>query len=421
MLFRSVGDQIRIAGYSSANKIVNKGIYEVPENLSTNCENEALGTFTYGQILNHVYDMFDKNQDVTGQIPGTSNLRDKPDARLKGGTILQHEGSLLPAIFGLVDSESNLSLALDYVNLEYEKWYSAFLTHAVKTTYEGVARDRVDEIIKAITPGRTTSFPFYYEDMIGWGENVSTRAHIVAGATQTEYAIDSQHDITALSNRAVYIYLNGELLLVGSDYTFSTVDDSITVTRPLAEGDTIVIKDYADTKGSYMPPSPTKLGMYPKFKPEVILDDTYITTTSMIRKHDGSFIKAYGDERDDLIIELERRIYNNIKTVYDRSLSHICDVTPSVFTATDYSLAEVDGVMSRDFHTWAGRNNIQYINNTTFSEGSLFTYNYANSTDRVKNEKLPGYWRGIYKYFYDTDAPHVRPWEIGRASCRERV
>ena len=114
-----------------------------------------------------------RTQDVTGQIPGTSNLRDKPDARLKGGTILQHEGSLLPAIFGLIDNESNIATAIDYVNLEYEKWYSAFLTHAVGTAYEGVARDRVDEIIKAITPGRNTSFPFYYEDMIGWGENVS--------------------------------------------------------------------------------------------------------------------------------------------------------------------------------------------------------------------------------------------------------
>ena len=176
----AVNDRVRIAGYSSANKITNKGIYEAPENLSINAENESLGTFTYGQILNHVRDMFDKNQDVTGQIPGTSNLRDKPDARLKGGTILQHEGSLLPAIFGLIDSESNISTAIDYVNLEYEKWYSAFLTHAVGTAYEGVARDRVDEIIKAITPGRNTSFPFYYEDMIGWGENVSTRTHTVA-------------------------------------------------------------------------------------------------------------------------------------------------------------------------------------------------------------------------------------------------
>ena len=407
-----VGDQIRIAGYSSAKKVADKGIYEVPENLSINSENESLGTFTFGQILTHVQDIFDKNQEVTGQIPGTSNLRDKPDARLKGGTILQHEGTLLPAIFGLIDGESNINSAIDYVNLEYEKWYSSFLTHAVGTAYEGVARDRVDEIIKAITPGRTSSFPFYYEDMIGWGENVSTRTHTVAGASQTEYAIDSQHDITSLSNRAVYIYLNDELLILGSDYTFSTVDDSIDVKRTLAEGDKIVIKDYSDTKGSYMPPSPTKLGMYPKYTPEIISDDTYITTTSVIRKHDGSFIKAFGDERDDLIIELERRIYNNIKTTYDGSLSHICDVTPSVFTGTDFSLTEVDGVMSRDFHIWAGRNNVQYINNTTFSEGSPFTYNYSQSTDRIKNEKLPGYWRGIYKYFYDTDAPHVRPWEM---------
>ena len=406
------GDQIRIAGYSSAKKIKDKGIYEVPENLSINSENASLGTFTYGQILKHVQDIFDKNQDVTGQIPGTSNLRDKPDAKLKGGTILQHEGSLIPAIFSLVDRESNFVSAIDYANLEYEKWYSAFLTHATDTAYEGVARDRVDEIITAITQGRTSSFPFFYEDMLGWGENVSTRTHTVAGSSQTDYAIDSQFDITKLSNRAVYIYLNDELLILGTDYTFSTVDDSITVTRSLAEGDKIVIKDYSDTKGSYLPPSPTKLGMYPKYKPEIISDDTYITTTNMIRRHDGSFIKAYGDERDDLIIELERRIYNNIKTEYDSTLTNISDVMPSVFTSTDFTLGEINDVMASDFHVWAGRNNVQYINNTTFSEGSPFTYNYANSTDRIKKEKLPGYWRAIYKYFYDTDAPHVRPWEM---------
>ena len=25
---------------------------------------------------------------------------------------------------------------------------------------------------------------------------------------------------------------------------------------------------------------------------------------------------------------------------------------------------------------------------------------------------MPGYWRGIYKYFYDTDRPHTHPWEM---------
>ena len=153
--------------------------------------------------------------------------------------------------------------------------------------------------------------------MIGYGENVSTRSYTVMGSSQTDYALDSQQDITILSNRAVYVYHNDVQLVLGTDYTFSTTDDSVSIRKTLAEGDRIVIKDYADTTGSYMPPSPTKLGMYPKFTPEAFTDTTYLTDTAVIRKHDGSIIKAYGDERDDLILELEKRIYNNIKITYD--------------------------------------------------------------------------------------------------------
>jgi len=408
----AVNDQIRVAGYSGADKIVNKGIYEVPENLSTNSLNMQLGTFTFGQILGHVRDIFDKNQDVTGAIPGESNLRDRPNARLKGGSIHQHEAPLLPAVFGLIDQESNTILAIDYANQEYEKWYNAFLTHAIGTAYEGNAADRVDEIVPAITLGRKSTFPFYYEDMIGWGENVSTRTYTVLGATQTDYALDSQHDITTTSNRAVYVYLNDVQLILGTDYTFSTVDDSVTISTTLAEGDIVKIKDYSDTTGSYMPPSPTKLGMYPKYKPESFTDTTYITDTAVIRRHDGSIIKAYGDERDDLILELEKRIYNNLKTAHDPSLIDIHDVTPSAFTSTEYTLQEINDVAATDFYTWSGRNSVQYINNTSFVEGSPFTYNYARSTDRLNIQSLPGHWRGIYNYFYDTDAPHLRPWEM---------
>lgn len=408
----AVNDQIRIAAHSSADKIEEKGIYEIPENLATNSLNQQLGTFTFGQILNHVRDIFDKNQEVTGTVPGVSNLRDRPGARLKGGSIHQHEGPLLPAVFNLIDQDANFVTALDFANQEYEKWYNSFLTQATGTAYEGVAADRVDEIITAITPGRNNSFPFFYEDMVGWGENVSTRSYTVQGASQTDYALDSQHDITTLSNRAVYVYLNGTQLLLGTDYTFSTTDDSISISKALAEGDKIVIKDYADTTGSYMPPSPTKLGMYPKFTPETFTDTTYITDTVVIRKHDGSIIKAYGDERDDLILELEKRIYNNIKVTYDATLVDIHDVLPSAFTTTEYTLQEIDNVMGPDFYQWAGRNSVQYINNTAFKEGSPFTYNYARSKGRLIGENLPGHWRAIYKYFYDTDAPHVRPWEM---------
>ena len=407
-----VGDQIRIAGYSSAEKVDDKGIYEIPENLETNAENLQLGTFTYGQILGHVQDILDKNSDVTGVIPGTSNLRDKPDARLKGGRIHQHDGSLLPAVFGLIDQQTNVIRSIEYTSQEYEKWYNSFLTYAVGTAYEGVPADRVDEIISAISQGKNSSFPFYYEDMVGYGENVSVRNYTVQDSSITEYAIDSIFSTTTLSNRALYVYVNDVQLILNSDYTVSTTDDSINITSTLAAGDKIKIKDYEDTTGSYIPPTPTKLGMYPKFTPQTFTDNTYLTSTTVIRKHDGSIIKSYGDERDDLILELEKRIYNNCKTAYDATLLNVDDVTPSAFNSTEYSLNDVTEIMGPDFYTWAGRNGVQYINNTVFKEATPFTYNYSRSTDRLNKTTLPGYWRGIYKYFYDTDSPHTRPWEM---------
>ena len=127
----------------------------------------------------------------------------------------------------------------------------------------------------------------------------------------------------------MYVYLNDVQLILGTDYTFSTTDDTVNISATLAEGDIIKIKDYSDTTGSYIPATPTKLGIYPSYKPETFTDTTYITDTDVIRRHDGSIIKAYGDERDDLILELEKRIYNNIKVTYDQTLLDVNEVVPS--------------------------------------------------------------------------------------------
>jgi len=116
-----VDDFVKILAYSSADKIDDKGIYEIPENLSVNAHNDTIGDFTFGQVLAHVKDIFEKNTDVTGIIPGNSNLRDKPDSRHIGGTIQQHGGSLLPAVFSLLDQKANLINAITFNSNEYEK------------------------------------------------------------------------------------------------------------------------------------------------------------------------------------------------------------------------------------------------------------------------------------------------------------
>ena len=44
--------------------------------------------------------------------------------------------------------------------------------------------------------------------------------------------------------------------------------------------------------------------------------DEYPIGVAFIRGHDGSYVKAYKDFRDELLLELETRIFNNIKADY---------------------------------------------------------------------------------------------------------
>jgi len=129
------------------------------------------------------------------------------------------------------------------------------------------------------------------------------RNYTVQDPEELEYAIDSQFDTTVPSTRAVYVYLNDQILILGYDYIFNTESDGVTITKALNTGDKITIKDYENTAGSFVPPTPTKLGMYPKFKPEKIIDNTYRTPVEVIVGHDGSRTIAFGDYRDDLLLE----------------------------------------------------------------------------------------------------------------------
>jgi hypothetical protein len=407
----TVGDLVKLECYSKTAKQSAVGLYEIPENISTNPFNEQIATATFGQILRHVHDIHEKNIDVVGPMPGSSNLRDLPDVRLKGGTILQHIGPMPAAYFNLIDTNANFVSALDYCRDAYARYKEAFLNYDTGKTYDGTVAQRVDDIIAGLAKDKNFSFPFFYEDMVGHGENVSTRSYTVQDENEVEYAIDSQFDITTASNRAVYVYLNDTLLLRDTDYSFSTTEDSITVITTLAVGDKLVIKDYTDTTGSFVPPTPTKMGIYPKFKPESITDNTYRTSQTVIVGHDGSRTKAYGDFRDDILLELEKRIYNNCKTAYDETLLPVSEVIPSGFVDTDYTAQEITDVLSTDFYAWAGKNAIDYQINSAYSAADPFTYNYRFNRD-INGDLLPGYWRAIYKRFYDTDRPHTHPWEM---------
>mgnify|MGYP001171674821 CR=1 FL=1 len=69
-------------------------------------------------------------------------------------------------------------------------------------------------------------------------------------------------------------------------------------------------------------------------------------------------------------------------------------------------------LFAKDFFAWSGTFAVDYSTNDTYQADNELTWNFSDYRNSVDNSALPGYWRGIYKQIFNTDAPHSRPWEI---------
>jgi hypothetical protein len=195
-------------------------------------------------------------------------------------------------------------------------------------------------------------------------------------------------------------------LVKEQDYTISPTAPSLTVTLDLLPGDQITVKEFNQTYGSYVPNTPTKMGLYPSFVPEVILDSNYTIPTYFIRGHDGSYNQLYGDYvdgnlndfRDQVLLEFESRIYNNLK-LSDIIPIRDYDVIPGFFRNTGYSYDEVLSIYSQSFLNWVGQNRVEFKPQTGYSSTDQFSYNYGQSGNKIdRSQILQGYWRGRYQY-----------------------
>lgn len=407
----TVGDKIDILIYSD--KVSSIGYYQVPNNLDYNSKNVQLKDVTLGQLRNNLIAVGQNNPRVAGSALGETGLRDIPVDNY-GGNILQHSAPLIyPQLF-LINQQANLIDSIDYARREYTKFKNRFVE--LCTTLPGLdpadPKNGVDKILSTINAVKNKSFPFYYSDMVPYKEPAVSK-YTVLDTTQVQYKLAQIFSDTRVQSRAVLVYHNNRLLVKGVDYTFDTDRPAVRLadTVALALGDIVEIRDYNNTDGNCVPPTPSKLGLYPTFIPSIEVDDTYRNPTQVILGHDGSITPAYNDFRDYYILELEQRIFNNIKSDPAKNLLDVRTLVPGRYRKTDYSLTEFSSILNTSFMKWAGANKIDYIDNTTFVNGDPFTYNYSQSKD-ILDSNVPGFWRGIYKYYFDTDRPHQRPWEM---------
>ena len=481
---------------TSATPKTNRGYYKFPINFEKNPMNENIVDFTFGEVLDHVDSIVDSIPAFNGVFPGNSNLGNLGFASQYGLKFVQHSGPINLALLNLTSKEYNMIDAIKYANREYIKFKREFLRTANELGFEAEDKIHVDKILATLTETLTNKDPFYFSDMVPFGGD-TVLEYEIEDTSQTIFSLTRTVDFTTLNENAIIVYLNDIQLIKDKDYTVSN-DGFITITASMTAGQKIYIYEYESTDGCWIPPTPTKLGLYPKYEPQIFVDDTYInaipdstgpykiygidnattknykgklgwfyplftdeasakaddkkrggsgfahthvfegynktfympntsmshatydtndfdewpSARTMLQGHDGSLWKCFGDFRDRLLLDFEKRIYNNLKQDYDENVIDIADIIPSIKRNTGVTRKNISTLMTPEFNEWlATVGNPDATGNSAFQRGNTFSYNYSYASDPYGNS-LTGFWRSIYKDFYNTDRPHSHPWEI---------
>jgi hypothetical protein len=400
-------DVITLKCYSKQTKNEN-GYYEFPINFQNNNLNKKLIDFTLGEVIDHVDSIVDNVENFEGIFPGSSNLRDQPRLSTIGTKFLQHSGSLNLALYHLTSKSANIIKALEKASDDYGKFKRAFIYKFDQVEEVITVKDTVDSILNSLSKGKIKSSPYYFSDTLAYSGYVKNSFE-VADPRNRRYPLMSLFSLGYLSAKAVYIYVNNVQLIHERDYVFSN-EGYVEFFYDLQELDIIDVYEYETTDGCFVPQTPTSLGLYPKFEPRKYLDTTLLTPQNVIQGHDGSIILAYNDFRDDLILELEKRIFNNIKVDYDPTIFDLNNYLPSANRTTNYSLDNVNKILAPSFFRWSTLIDTDFTKQPIFLPNNPFTYNFSDTASSDQT-KLAGFWRGIYHWYFETDRIHICPWE----------
>lgn len=389
--------------------------YEMPSNLSDNSVNDEFETVTLGTVRNHFVGLGQHHPDLVGPVLGENNLRDLGDAARYGRQIVEQSAPMQFTATFAKDSNINFFDAIEYSSNEYEKYKNRLIDSLTKNDYQGTAADRLDSALADLNRGKNPDMPFYWTDTMPCGEVYEETVYTITPIDDNVFDLLYTYDFTKANYQGLLVYLNDTILLNNTDYTVATDGPRLTidkVKKPLREGDVVKIREYQSTVGSFIPPTPTKMGLFDRFNPEIFTDDSYTTPQTILQGHDGSRMITFGDNRDDVLLEFERRIYNNIKVPLTSKIPlRWYDVVPGAFRTTDYTDSEVTELMGESFLQWVAWNKLDY-KTQEYDQDNKKTWNYSSATDKLDGSLLKGGWRGNLYKFYDTDVPHLRPWEM---------
>jgi hypothetical protein len=411
----AIGDIVEVLVLSD--QISQVAFYQVPINLEKNPINGNSDLFTLGTVRTHYESICENLTTLRGPINGANNTRDLGYISPYGQVILQQSAPLVLAGYFNRSQDYNIFAGMQYNSREYQKFKNLLLEEVTRLTIGFETPGQIlTQAMENLTAGRVEINPFYWSDMLPTGSVFINNSYTVGLITTNVFDTVQVYNYTSANYLGLLVYKNEQLLTRGFDYVVATDGPRITITTPLAVGDVVTIQEYPETYGNFVPNTPTKLGLYPAYRPEIATTKTTTGTAVVIVGHDGSQTPAFGDIRDQVLLEFETRIYNNLKLDGNPVPLLITDVLPGNFRETGYLYTDINNLLSTDFLSYVGWNKLDYTSQN-YLPSNEFSWNYSNSQNKLSfgrpdNINLLGAWRGINRYFYDTENPALTPWEM---------
>ena len=405
--------------------------YDVPSTFENNPFGLTLSTFTTTQLRNHAENTVTNVTDVETNFNLNQVIFDN-----KPGTIVIHEAvSLLPTLL-LTNTNYNIDQAIKNAADDYILFKQRFLNTAgqINNIANLSSKAGVDSIFTILNSAQSSNSPWYSSDMVPVGG--SLKSYRISNSGQVTFTVNMVHNSFGASNIGLLVYLTNtdgttRQLIKGVDYTTNALSPTVTILTTLISGQTLNFYEMPNTDGCCVPATPTKLGLAPAYLPQMFIDNTYTTPTKVIQGHDGSITKAYGDYRDALLLEVELRIYNNLKVnnqlwtdVIETNVPTANRFKSELRLTNDeigpYSFAEQNEIQSKMFYEWVMKYQVNYTE-SVYQQSNPFTWNWSGNADLFGDlplASLPGGWRGIYYDFYNTIRPNLMPWEALNISVK---
>lgn len=352
---------IEIRTYSaSITPDTNLGSYEIPTNLKNNPYNSSIDYVNQSLYTLHFQEIISKNI-TTGSVNDFNDY----EVQLASGNvdnsvgteIIQNEASMLALMINTANEEIDLFESIIFMQNEYFRFINKFNTQMIN--------------LYSSNPSSFTA---------------NTASNIVDQILST--------------------------INLGKDANFPFYLDSVGTNTT--------------TSRTFIPPTAQFVGILKAFAPQKA---TYMFAGRDIGcyniSHTGAITKAYKvitgiDLMDDVIYELENRIFNSIDNTF-KSVDYVppmdeADLFPTpYYNNTPYTADEHKELLLRGYINFTATNG---ISNSThdYDSNNWMTWNYTGTTYVVNGNPtdIParGSWRAIYTDMFGTYRPATHPWEM---------